>query len=136
MRILFLTDNFPPETNAPASRTYEHTKRWASAGHKVTVVTTTPNFPEGRVFPGYRNRLWSRERLDGIDVIRLWTYIAPNKGMVRRSLDYVSFMIACIVASPFFPRADIIISTSPQFFTPCGAYVISRMFRYPWIFEL
>src|SRR5215207_2365644 len=106
MRILFVTDNFPPETNAPASRTHEHTKRWAASGHDVTVVTTAPNFPEGKVFGGYRNRLWGRERIDDVDVIRVWSYITANAGFVGRSLDYASFMVAVIVAAPFLPRPD------------------------------
>ena len=45
MHILFLTDNFPPEVNAPASRTFEHCREWVKAGHQVTVVTCAPNFP-------------------------------------------------------------------------------------------
>ncbi|TMH81231.1 MAG: glycosyltransferase family 4 protein, partial [Betaproteobacteria bacterium] len=61
MNILFLTDNFPPETNAPATRTHEHARQWVAAGHQVTVLTNVPNFPTGRVFPGYRNKLWQRE---------------------------------------------------------------------------
>ena len=56
MRILFLSDNFPPEGNAPATRLHEHALRWVRAGHDVTVVTCAPNFPEGRLFPGYANR--------------------------------------------------------------------------------
>jgi len=136
MHILFLTDNFPPETNAPASRTHEHTRRWVAAGHRVTVVTTAPNFPAGKIFEGYRNRLWQRERIDGVDVIRLWTYITANEGFLRRTLDYVSFMVSAILATPFLPRADVIVSTSPQFFTPCAAYVVSRLKRRPWVFEL
>ncbi|MCX7177134.1 MAG: glycosyltransferase family 4 protein [Proteobacteria bacterium] len=136
MHILFLTDNFPPETNAPASRTHEHTKRWAAAGHRVTVVTTAPNFPAGKIFEGYRNRLWQRERIDGVEVIRLWTYITANEGFLRRTLDYVSFMVVAILATPFLPRSDVIVSTSPQFFTPCAAYVVSRLKRLPWVFEL
>ena len=136
MHILFLTDNFPPETNAPASRTHEHTRRWVAAGHRVTVVTTAPNFPAGRIFDGYRNRLWQRETIDGVEVIRLWTYITANEGFLRRTLDYVSFMAAAIVATPFLPRTDVVVSTSPQFFTPCAAYVVSRLKRRPWVFEL
>lgn len=136
MHILFLTDNFPPETNAPASRTHEHTKRWAAAGHRVTVVTTAPNFPAGKIFEGYRNRLWQREQIDGVEVIRLWTYITANEGFLRRTLDYVSFMVAAILATPFLPRPDVIVSTSPQFFTPCAAFVVSRLKWRPWVFEL
>ena len=60
LRILFLTDNFPPEGNAPASRTYEHAREWVRAGHEVTVITTAPNFPEGIVFKG-RARVFDAE---------------------------------------------------------------------------
>jgi hypothetical protein len=52
VHILFLTDNFPPEVNAPASRTFEHCREWVKAGHRVTVITCAPNFPKGRVFDG------------------------------------------------------------------------------------
>ena len=136
MHILFLTDNFAPETNAPASRTHEHTLRWVASGHRVTVVTTAPNFPAGKIFDGYRNRLWQRETIDGVEVIRLWTYITANEGFLRRTLDYVSFMVSAILATPFLPRPDVIVSTSPQFFTPCAAYIVSRLKRRPWVFEL
>ncbi len=101
MHILFLTDNFPPEVNAPASRTFEHCREWAAAGHKVTVVTCAPNFPQGRVFPGYRNRLWQKEEMAGITVIRVWSYITANEGFARRIADYVSFMMSALIAAPF-----------------------------------
>ena len=136
MHILFLTDNFPPEVNAPASRTHEHAREWVKAGHRVTVVTCAPNFPKGRVFPGYRNRLWQRETIDGIEVVRVWTYITANEGFLRRTLDYLSFMAAAIVAAPFVRDVDVVIGTSPQFFTVCAAYVVSRYKRIPFVFEL
>ena len=136
MRILFLTDNFPPETNAPASRTHEHAKRWVAAGHRVTVVTGAPNFPSGKIHAGYSNRLWQRETIDGIDVVRVWTYITANEGFLKRTLDYVSFMVSAICASPFLPRANIIVATSPQFFTPCAAWVVSLLRWCPFVFEL
>ncbi len=56
MTILFLADNFPPEKNAQASRVYERACYWVKWGHEVTVITCAPNFPEGKVYPGYRNR--------------------------------------------------------------------------------
>ena len=64
MRILFLTDNFPPETNAPATRTYEHCLKWINMGYNVTVITCFPNFPKGRVFEGYTNKLYQKENID------------------------------------------------------------------------
>jgi len=80
MHILFLTDNFPPEVNAPASRTFEHCREWVKAGHQVTVVTCAPNFPTGRVFEGYKNKLYQSEEMAGIKVIRVWSYITANQG--------------------------------------------------------
>jgi len=136
VHILFLTDNFPPEVNAPASRTFEHCREWVKAGHRVTVVTCAPNFPKGKVFDGYRNRLWQTETMEGIKVIRVWSYITANEGFLRRILDYQSYMLSAIIASIFVRKVDLIIGTSPQFFTACAAYVVSRSKFRPYIFEL
>ena len=136
MHILFLTDNFYPEINAPASRTHEHCREWVKSGHKVTVVTGAPNFPKGRVFEGYKNKLWQSESIDGIKVIRVWTYIAKNQGVRRRTADFISYMISGTMASLFVRRVDIIVGTSPQFFTACAAWMVSVLKWKPWVFEL
>jgi len=136
MRILFLTDNFPPEVNAPASRTFEHCKEWVKAGHRVTVITCAPNFPVGKVFAGYQNRLWQVEEMAGIRVIRVWTYITANEGFVKRTLDYGSFMVSAFLASLFVRGVDVVIGTSPQFFTACAACLIGGVKGSPFVFEL
>ena len=136
MHILFLSDNFPPEVNAPASRTFEHCREWVKAGHEVTVITTAPNFPKGVVFPGYHNRLWQREEMEGIRVVRVWTYITANAGFGKRTLDYLSFMVSAFLAGLVQRRPDVIVGTSPQFFTNCAAWMLS-VFRWrPFVFEL
>ena len=136
MHILFLTDNFPPEVNAPASRTHEHCRLWVAAGHQVTVVTCAPNFPKGRVFDGYRNAWRQEETMDGIRVIRVWSYITANEGFTRRVLDYMSFMATATLASLGVRKVDIVVGTSPQFFTACAAYAVGLLKRRPWVFEL
>jgi len=136
MHILFLTDNFPPEVNAPAARTHEHCRCWVRAGHRVTVITGSPNFPSGRPHPGYGNPLWRRERLDGIAVVRVWTYISANEGLLRRSLDYASYMAAAVLAAPFVRDVDVVVATSPQIFTACAGAVIGALRRKPFVFEL
>lgn len=136
MHILFLTDNFPPESNAPASRTFEHCREWVRAGHQVTVITCAPNFPKGKVFDGYRNKLWQQEEMNGIRVIRVWSYITANEGFIKRILDYQSFMLSATLAAPFVRGVDVVVGTSPQFFTACAAYLVSRMKRIPFVFEL
>lgn len=136
MRILFLTDNFPPEVNAPASRTFEHCRAWVSAGCEVTVITCAPNFPKGKVYPGYRNRLWSRETIDGIEVVRVWSYMTANEGTFRRSIDYASFMVSAVLAAPFVRRPDVVVATSPQFFAACAGFLAAKLRRRPFVFEL
>src|ERR1700674_901697 len=136
MRILFLSDNFPPEVNAPASRTFEHCRRWAAAGNVVTVITSCPNFPKGKVFPGYRNRLWQWETIDGVRVLRVWTYMTANEGFLKRTLDYASFMAAAVASCPWAGAADAVVGASPQFFTACAAGAVSRWKGAPFVFEL
>ncbi len=136
MRVLFFSHYFPPEGNAPATRTFENTRRWVRQGHQVSVVTCAPNVPNGVVYEGYRNGWVTRENLEGIDVHRVWTYLAPNKGTLRRILNYLSYLVSATMRALTIPRPDCIIATSPQFF--CGwAGVLSSLFRRcPFILEI
>jgi glycosyltransferase involved in cell wall biosynthesis len=136
VKLIFLCHYFPPETNAPATRTYEHCREWVRQGHEVTVVTCAPNHPTGVVYEGYRNELWHQEWRDGIRVVRLWTLLAANEGFVRRTANYVSYMLSSLLAAPFLPEADVVISTSPQFFCGLAGYGVSRIKRAPWILEI
>lgn len=136
MHILFLTDNYPPEVNAPASRTHEHCREWVKRGHDVTVITCHPNFPHGKIYKGYKNRVWHSEVVDGIRVVRVWTYITSNEGFFKRTIDYLSYMFAAIFAAVFIRRVDLVVGTSPQFFTVCAAYIVAFLKRVPWVFEL
>ena len=136
MRILFITDNFPPECNAPATRTYEHINLWQKENNvKITVITCFPNFPRGKLFKGYKNQLLKIEKINSIKIIRVWTYISKNEGTIKRIIDYVSFAVTSSVAGLFL-KPDIIIGTSPQFFTIFAAYFLARIKNIPWIFEL
>lgn len=135
MKILFLSDNFPPEVNAPANRTYEHCVEWVKMGAKVTVITCAPNFPQGKIYDGYNNKLFQTEYMQGIKVIRVWSYISPNKGVFKRTLDYLSYALTAFIAS-FWVRADVIVATSPQFFTAVSGYLVSIIKRKPWVMEV
>lgn len=135
MRVLFITDNFPKEVNAPATRTFEHCREWVKQEADVTVITCAPNFPQGKVYPGYRNKLWHSEQMEGIRVVRVWTYITSNEGLIKRALDYLSFAILSFLAGLFI-KTDIIIATSPQFFTTFSGFGLSCIKKKPWIFEL
>lgn len=136
MHILFLSHYFPPEVNAPASRTSEHCRQWVADGEDVTVITCVPNHPHGKIFPGFRNRLFQRSWWDGVRVIRVLTYITPNEGFLKRTANYVFYMIAATVAALFTRRADVVVTTSPQFFNGLAGYLVSIVHRAPWVLEI
>lgn len=136
MKILFLTENFPPETNAAATRVYERACYWAKWGHQVTVITSAPNFPEGRLFAGYRNRWHQVEAMDGLRIVRVKTFIAANRGVALRTLDFLSFMASGVVAGLFEKRPDVVVATSPQFFAAVAGWMLGAARRRPFVFEL
>ena len=136
VHILFLSHYFPPEVNAPATRTYEHCREWVAAGHQVTVVSCVPHHPMGKVFPGYRNRIFQEETKDGIRAIKVLTYVTANEGFLKRTFNYVFYMFMAIAIAPFLPRVDVVISTSPQFFNGLAGYFVSRLKRCPWVLEI
>ncbi len=135
MKILVLTHYYPPEVNAPASRLSEHARVWAQAGHDVTVVTCVPNHPTGRAYPGYRNKLWQEEERDGVRVIRLWTWLAANEGFLPRISNYVSYLLSVFLWMWRMPKADVVLSTSPQFFCGLAGWLLKRK-RRPWVLEI
>lgn len=136
MRLLFVSNYFPPEVNAPAVRLYEHAKQWVADGHDVEVLASVPNFPEGEVYKGYENR-FVREHRNGIDVMRVPMYVTANEGTLKRTLSYVSFMLSAVWFSRrVLRRPDIVVATSPQFFAAIGGYLISLIRRIPFVLEV
>jgi colanic acid biosynthesis glycosyl transferase WcaI len=136
VNILFLSENFPPETNAAATRVFERAVYWAKWGHNVTVITQAPNFPHGRLFDGYRNAWHQTEEMSGIRVVRVKTYISANRGVMRRTLDFVSYGVTATIAGLSEARPDIVCATSPQFFAAVAGWLIGAARRVPFVFEL
>ncbi len=137
MRITFLCQYFPPEMGAPAARTYEHARHWAALGHEVTVITGFPNHPTGIIHPAYRGRFTQHEKIEGIEVRRTWVYCAPNKGFVKRILNFLSFFCSSLILGGLLTsRPQVVIGTSPQFFCAVAAWLLSRWKRVPFVFEV
>lgn len=136
MRILLLTDNYPPESNPPAIRSSAHAKRWIERGHQVTILTSFPNQPDGKVFGGYRQSLYKREVLDTVDLLRVPTLIFANRGTVLRIVDFLSFMVAATIGGFFVHRPDVVVATSGHFFTAIAGWFVSKIHRRPFVFEI
>ncbi|HWF62590.1 MAG TPA: glycosyltransferase family 4 protein [Nitrospira sp.] len=102
----------------------------------MTVVTCAPNHPQGRVYEGYRNLIYQHETRDGISVVRVWTFVTANEGFLKRTLNYISYMCSAVIASLFLPKADVVLSTSPQFFNGLAGYFVGKVKRIPWMLEI
>ncbi len=83
MKLLILTQYYPPETGAPQNRLSDLAKRLVSWGHQVDVLTALPNYPENEVCPGYKYRANTSEWLDGVRVSRVGIYVPAKKTFGR-----------------------------------------------------
>lgn len=137
MKILYVSQYFPPEMGAPAARVYELSREWVRLGHDVTVLTGFPNHPTGVIPPEYRGQLIRREVVDGIRVVRTPIYAAANKGFFRRSCNYFSYGTSASIIGPFLTdKPDVLIATSPQFLTAIAGLWLSTLKRVPFVFEV
>jgi len=134
-RILFVTPYYPPEKGAAAVRISETAVRLVNRGYDVTVLTTFPNYPTGIVPPEYRGRLLQEENLDGVRVIRAWSYVSPNKGFLRRIVAQFSFgCLAPLLGGKEVGHPDVIIVESHPLFNAIAGRILARRKRCPFIF--
>lgn len=137
LRIIFLTQYYPPETGAPQARIHETARRLAAAGHDIQVLTAMPNYPRGRVFDGYRRRLFMREEIDGIAVTRAYIYPTNRLDLFRRLANYFSFVVSSILVGLLaMRRADVLICESPPLFLGLSALTLSRAKRMKFVFNV
>jgi colanic acid biosynthesis glycosyl transferase WcaI len=112
-------------------------REWTRQGHRVTVITSAPNVPTGVIYEGYHNRLCQQEWINGIRVIRVWTYLAANRGRLLRGFNFFSYLVTAAVTGVLLrPRADVVIATSPQFFAGCAGVPVSRAHGAPFVLEI
>jgi glycosyltransferase involved in cell wall biosynthesis len=139
MKILYVSQHYPPEMGALAGRAAELSRHWALLGHRASALTAFPNHPTGVVIPEYRNkfkRLFYREQMDGVDVVRTWLLPYPNRRPIERVLNYGSFCLSASVRGAFLERPDVVIGTSPPLPIAIAGYNVARMKRVPFIFEV
>ncbi len=138
MRILYLSQYFIPEVGATQIRAHEMARHLVASGHQVTVVTEVPNHPSGIIPAEYRRKLYKREEVDGIDVLRVWVKTAPEKTLITRMLFYLTYMVNAILAGSLLARGryDLIYASSPPLFVGGAALALYRLRRTPLVFEV
>jgi glycosyltransferase involved in cell wall biosynthesis len=136
MRIAFLTHYFPPEIGAAQTRLHELAMRLAKSGEEVTVVTGFPNYPTGRIYPGYEGRRFLEEEMDGFRVLRTWVYAARNAGFVRRILNHLSYAFSSLTAARRLGPVDVLYVQSPPLFVGLAALMYRTLKRAPFVFNV
>jgi len=138
MRILYLSQYFPPEAGATQTRAHEMGRNWVRLGHRVTAIGEMPNHPSGIIPPAYRGKLWERAELDGIEVIRVWVKASPVKNFRNRMAFYLSYMLTAALAGLLLARGkfDLVYASSPPLFVGGAALAISTLRRIPLAFEV
>ncbi len=136
MKILFLSHYFTPEVNAPAKRTFEHAKIFAEQGHDIIVITNFPNHPSGKIFDGYKNKWVDISSKDKIKIIRVYTFLTPNKAFIRRSLNFIIFMVLSIYQGFKIDKVDVILATSPQMLCGFAGMILSKIKKIRFVLEI
>jgi colanic acid biosynthesis glycosyl transferase WcaI len=139
MKILYVSQYFPPEMGAPAGRAAELSRLWAEDGNEVTVLTGFPNHPTGIVPPGYRRklrRLVMHENYHGVNVVRTWLLPFPNRKVYERMLNYSSFCLSAAATGLFLHQPDVVIATSPQLLVGLSGWWLARCNGVPFVFEV
>ena len=136
MRILIITQYFPPEIEAGGFRMYDFGQRLVAKGHEICILTGMPNFPMGIKPKGYRYKLFRYEYTKGLHIFRSYVYPTKNTGLFKRLVNYFSFAVSSIIASVMIPKVDVVICTSPPLFSGIPGLVISKLRGVPFVFDV
>jgi glycosyltransferase involved in cell wall biosynthesis len=137
MKIAVYSHYFLPEIGAPSARIGDLARQWLATGNEVHVATCFPNHPTGVLYPQYKLGRYQHQKIDGIHVHRAWTYITPNKGIIKKTLGHASFWLsAAALPRKNIPAPDCTIGTSPTFFAAMAARAKARAHGVPFIMEV
>ena len=136
IKIAILTQYFAPEIGAPQARLLSLAKSLIKAGHQVAVLTAMPNYPKGKIYEGYGG-IYKRESKDGIEIIRTFIYATKSPGKIPRLTQYFSFVLSAIfLGGALLQKADYLITESPPLFLGIAGYILSRLKKARWIFNV
>ncbi len=137
MKILILTQYFPPETGAPQNRLFDLAMRWKSRGADITVLTAMPNYPQMTIHKEYKGKVYAFENMDGLKIHRAYIYVNKSKSFTARLLNYFSFVLSSLTIGIIkISKTDYILCESPPLFLGITAYLLSRFKGAKMIFNV
>ena len=137
MNFLLLTQYYPPESGSASLKMAELAEYLVYKGHNVTVITGFPNYPYGKVYNGYKMKLYKKEKIKGVNIIRTPLYIASKRRSFKhRMMNHVSFMLTSIYGCFLTRKPDLIYYYSPPLFLGFSAWVLGKIYRVPVVSEI
>lgn len=137
MKILIVAHYYPPEMGGAAARLHGLSRWMVDQGHEVTVITAFPNYPAGEFPPEYKGKIKAAETMDGVKLLRTWVYTTPARSSMRRILNYLSFMVMSAIVGIFTRgKYDVILASSPPLFLGVSGWLIARLRRIPFVFDI
>lgn len=133
MRILMLTQWFQPEPNFKG---LPLAKALTERGHQVEVLTGFPNYPGGKLYPGYRVRPWRREVMEGVRVLRAPLYPSHDRSAVRRIANYASFALSSALLALTLRRPDVVYVYCPPMTAAAGAMMLKALRQVPYVIDV
>lgn len=137
MKILILTQYFPPEVGAPQNRLFELALRLQKEGAEISVLTAMPNYPQMEIHPSYKGKCFCKNKMEEITVYRSWIYVSKNRDVISRLINYFSFVFSSLFFGLFrIKKHDFILCESPPLFLGISAYIIKLFKRSKLIFNV
>lgn len=136
MKLLFLTQYYPPETGAPQNRLHSLARNLIKVGFEVEVLTAVPNYPVMEIFPEYEGVREMKEIIDGVKVVRSSIYVTKNKGVTKRLMNYFSFVWTSMRSHKRLQEADYILCESPPLFLGISALYLAHKLKAKIIFNV
>ena len=128
MKLLILTQYFPPEIGAPQNRLYELALRLQKKGVEVSVLTAMPNYPQMKIHQNYKGKCYCKETLNELKIHRAWIYVSQSKSIISRLLNYFSFVISAFFIGAFkLKKQDVLMVESPPLFLGITAYLLAKL---------
>jgi colanic acid biosynthesis glycosyl transferase WcaI len=136
MKLLLVTTYFEPDSGAAAVRLARLARHLAHNGHDVTVLTTLPHYPQGKIDPAYRGHFTRIDWLDGVRVVRTWLWATPSARISRKLISQISFLLAGVLRGLPLPRPDVILIEAQPVFTNLAGVLLAGIKRVPYVLNI
>ena len=136
MHILLVTTYFEPDSGAAAVRLSRLARLLHQRGHQITVLTTLPHYPQGRITPRYQGSWTVEQKKPGLRIIRAWLWATPSPQISRKLISQLSFMLTALVNGVRLPRPDVLLIEAQPVFTSVAGALLSQRFGVPYVLNV